>query len=702
MLPKNADVLDEGSPFTLGATPLPDARGVNFAVFSEHAEAVELCLFERGTDGTPRETRRFALEHRTDGIWHGVCTAANPGTLYGYRVYGPDRPGLRFQPERLALDPYARKLAADPNDSGLRENGAPPAVVPGTQDDFDWGDDRPPRISWGETVLYEAHVKGLTIGRADLPEGERGTFAGAASDTMLNYYRELGVTALELLPIQQRLDETRLTRQGLTNYWGYNTIAFFTPDLRYHSPAHPGDAIRQCKTMIRRLHQAGIEVILDIVLNHTGEGEADQPGFSMRLIDNETYYRLHREDPRRYEDVTGCGNTINAEHPRVVQWMMDCLRYWVTEFHVDGFRFDLAAALGRRRTSHGDAQFDPHAPFFGAILQDPILSRVKLIAEPWDPGPNGYQAGRFPAPFFEWNDRYRDTIRRFWRGDDVPLHETAARLAGSGDIYPRHTQGVHTGINFITAHDGFTLNDLVTYNEKHNAANGEENRDGHDTNYSYNFGIEGPEGIGEGQLSIRDQRRRQMRNLMAMLLLSRGTPLLSAGDEIWRTQGGNNNAYCQDNSVSWLDWDVDEPRHEFRNFVRNLVRLRAEQQALREFRVHGPRSVAGENVRWFAPDGGEPGHNDWTAPRREFGVVFFPNGELPAAGDPRRVLLILVNGGGEEVFFQLPDLNQANRTIVWTRVFDTVHSGFDTARHARPGGEKYHMQARSVATFFLE
>lgn len=694
---KNTDVLTEGSPFPLGAVHLPQQNAVNFALYSEHAEAVELCLFERQAENAPfREIRRYSLEHRTDGVWHGVCAGAGPGTLYGYRVHGPERSGFAFQPDRLAIDPYARRLAADPNDLIIRQQGAPPAVVLG-KDEFDWGEDRPPRIAWGETVLYEAHVKGLTVGRSDLPEGERGTFAGVASDAMLEYYREMGITALELLPIQLRMDEVHLVRQGLTNYWGYNTIAFFAPDPRYHSPLHPGDEIQQCKTMIRRLHQAGIEVILDIVLNHTGEGGPDQPGFSMRLIDNPTYYRLHPEDSNRYYDVTGCGNTLNAEHPRVVQWMMDCLRYWVREFHVDGFRFDLASALGRRAAQSG-GRFDPHAPFFGAILQDPILSRVKLIAEPWDLGEDGYHAGRFSAPFFEWNDRYRDAMRRFWRGDGVPLHEVAARLAGSGDIYPRYTQGVHTGINFITAHDGFTLNDLVTYNEKHNEANGEENRDGHDTNYSHNFGVEGPVGVGDADFSIRESRRRQMRNMTAMFLLSRGTPMLSAGDEVWRTQGGNNNAYCQDNAVSWLDWDVDASREEFRNFVRDLLRLRREQKALREFRLHGVHTVAGENVRWYAPDGKEPGHDDWMAPRREFGVVFFPNGEIPRANDPQRVLLILVNGGDEAVFFRLPDLE---RDVVWTRLFDTIHPGFDGARHARPGGEEYHIQERSVAAFFL-
>ncbi|MEQ9365728.1 MAG: glycogen debranching protein GlgX [Leptospirales bacterium] len=693
---ENMEVLGEGSPFPLGATALPEG-GVNFTLYARDAEAVELCLFEVAAGGGFRESRRYLMEHRTDGVWHGVCAAAGPGSLYAYRVHGPDRPGLCFQPDRPALDPCARLLAADPNDPVFRSRGAPPAMVAGP-DDFDWGEDCPPRTPWGETVIYEAHVKGLTAAHPNVPPADRGTFAGAASDVMLEYYRELGVTALELLPIQQRLDETHLARQGLTNYWGYNTLAFFIPDRRYRSPGRPGDAADQCKAMIRRLHAAGIEVILDIVLNHTAEGGLDQPGFSQRLIDNKTYYRHDAQHPARYHDVTGCGNTLNADHPRVVQWMMECLRYWVREFHVDGFRFDLAATLGRRSPEREGGGFDSHAPLFSAILQDPMVSRVKLIAEPWDTGEDGYQAGRFSEPFFEWNDRFRDTLRRFWRGDDVPLHETAARLAGSGDLYPRQAQGVHTGINFITAHDGFTLNDLVSYNVKHNEANGEDNRDGHDSNYSHNFGVEGPVGLGEADFEVRERRRRQMRNLMASFLLSRGVPMLSAGDEIWRTQGGNNNAYCQDNAVSWLDWEPDSPRVEFRSFVRDLLKLRQEQRALREFRLHGEVGVAGENVRWFLPDGSEPGHDDWTAPRREFGVVFFPNGEIPRPQDPRRVMLILVNAAERAAFFRLPDLD---RVVVWERLFDTVHSGFDRGGHARPGGEEYHMQERSLAVFVL-
>ncbi|MCR9142940.1 MAG: glycogen debranching protein GlgX [bacterium] len=693
---QNTETLGEGSPFPLGASVLRGG-GVNFALYAGHAEGVELCIFELVPGGGFRESRRYRLEHCTDGVWHGVCAAAGPNWMYAFRVYGPEQPGFYFDPHRPALDPYARRLAADPNDPIVRVGGPPPAVVPG-EDDFEWGADRPPRIAWGESVIYEAHVKGLTAAHEQVPPEERGTFAGAASDVMLEYYRELGVTALELLPVQQRLDETHLVLQGLTNYWGYNTIAFFVPDERFRCPSRPGDAAYQLKDMVRRLHAAGIEVILDIVFNHTAEGGTDQPAFSQRLIDNQAYYRTHPDDPARYHDVTGCGNTLNADHPRVVQWIMDCLRYWIHEFHVDGFRFDLAGALGRRSPDREGGAFDSHAPLFAAILQDPVVSRVKLIAEPWDAAEDGYYAGRFAEPFFEWNDRFRDTLRRFWRGDDVPLHETTARLAGSGDIFSRQAQGVHTGINFITAHDGFTLNDLVSYNEKHNAANGEENRDGHDNNYSWNFGVEGPVGLGEVDFEIRERRRRQMRNLMATFLLSRGVPMLAAGDEVWRTQGGNNNAYCQDNAVSWLDWNTDEPREEFRNFVRDLLKLRHEQRALREFRRHGETGVAGENVRWLLPNGFEPGHDDWTAARREFSAVFFPNGEIPRPEDPRRVMLILVNAGHEARVFRLPELERA---VVWERLFDTVHPGFDRGAHARPGGEEYHMSDRSVAVFVL-
>lgn len=636
--------------------------------------------------GTLRESHRYRLRSHTDGVWHGVCAAAAPGTIYGYRVYGPHGPGLRFEPERLALDPCARGLAADPNEPAVRAAGGPPAIVQALQSDFDWSGDGAPRTPWSETVVYEAHVKGLTATRLELPEAERGTFAGLASDAMLEHYRELGVTALELLPLQQRLDEAHLVRQGLTNYWGYNTIAFFVPDERFRSEAHPGDAAHQLKAAIYRLHQAGIEVILDVVFNHTGEGGVDQPASSQRLIDNRSYYRLDPADPDRYADVTGCGNTINAEHPRVVQWIMDCLRYWVQEFHVDGFRFDLATALGRR---FGDG-FDPRAPLFAALLQDPELARVKLIAEPWDPGEDGYQGGRFPEPFFEWNDDYRDTLRRYWRGDPVTLRDTAACLAGSSDRFARRVQGVPAGINYITAHDGFTLNDLVSYNEKHNEANGEDNRDGHDTNYSRNYGREGPPG--DGDFELREIRRRQTRNFMATLFLSRGVPMLQAGDEFWRTQAGNNNAYCQDNPNGWLDWDLDEARCEFRDFVRDLIQLR------RECEIQAVENEQGveQAMRWFLPDGTEPASADWSADHyRSFGVIL-TSGGVPPQGHPRSALLALFNAGEDGVHFHLP---QPDGGAVWERKFDTVRPGFDQAHYARPGGEEYRMQGRSVAAF---
>ncbi len=686
-----------GRPYPPGATPDRDGGGVNFALFSEHAESVDLCLFTAdGPDFT--ESHRFTLSDCADGVWHGYVRGAGPGTLYGYRVSGS---GQSFDPKLLAIDPYARELFEDPNAERYRDGGGPPAVVTGAAD-FDWGDDRRPETPWSRTLIYEGHVKGLSRRHPDVPEAERGRYAGVASDAMIAHYRELGVSAVELLPVQQHIDEPHLIERKLTNYWGYATIAYCVPDLRYATSA--ASAVREFQEMVRRLHAAGIEVILDVVLNHSGEGPREDPGRSFRLIDDLSYYHTVSAEDRRYYDASGCGNTLRLSHPRVLQFALDCLRYWASVFHVDGFRFDLAACLGRRGEEH-DFRFDPGAAFFTAVAQDPILAPLKLIAEPWDLGADGYQSGNFPAPFFEWNDRYRDAVRRFWRGDEIPLHETAARLAGSGDVFPRRRSsggGVHTGISYVTAHDGFTLRDLVSYNHKHNEANGEDNRDGHEENLSYNFGLEGS---AEDNLEVQELRRRQMRNFMATLFLSRGVIMFSAGDEYGRTQGGNNNAYCQDNEMTWLDWNLDGAALELRSFVSDLARLRREQRSVREFFVHGEAGLAGENVGWLMPSGEEPGHEDWAHTRRCFGAIFFPDGVLRIA-DGQTVLLVLWNVSDAEVVFQLPShlaaKNESTEVSAWLRLFDTVQPGFDRARHARPGGDVYRLQPRSMAAFVPE
>lgn len=682
-----------GRSFPLGATP--DRDGVNFALFSGHATAVELCLFTVRGSGY-EESERFVLRDVTDGVWHGFVRGAGPGTLYGYRVYGDDQ---SFDPKLLAIDPYARQLFEDPNAERYRSGGGPPAVVTPARPDFDWGDDRRPETPWARTVIYEGHVKGLTAGDAEVPEQERGRYGGVASDAMIEHYRNLGVTAVELLPVQQHIDEPHLVERALTNYWGYATIAYFVPNLRYAGSG--AGAVREFQTMVRRLHAAGIEVILDVVLNHSGEGPRTDPGRSFRLIDDLSYYHTVAQQ-ERYYDASGCGNTLRLSHPRVLQFALDCLRYWAETFHVDGFRFDLAACLGRRGEYDG-FRFDPTASFFAAIAQDPVLSPLKLIAEPWDLGDAGHQTGNFPAPFFEWNDRYRDAVRRFWRGDEIPLHETAARLAGSGDVFPRRlSSGVHTGINYVTSHDGFTLRDLVTYNHKHNEANGEDNRDGHEENLSYNFGIEGP---AEDNLEVQELRRRQMRNFMATLFLSRGVLMFPAGDEHGRTQGGNNNAYCQDNAMTWLDRNLNTSGREFQAFVSDLSRLRREQRAVREFVLHGDAGLAGENVCWLTPSGEEPGHDDWAHTRRCFGALFFPDGAF-VTNDGQTTLLVLWNTSAEEIMFRLPahiKTNTVSEEIsAWVRLFDTVHAGFDRARHARPGGDGYRLQPRSMAVFVPE
>lgn len=696
-----------GKPYPLGATW--DGEGVNFAIFSEHAERVELCLFD-GPEAT-WETARIPLPARTDFVWHGYLSDIRPGQLYGYRVSGPYDPsaGHRFNPAKVVLDPYAKRigrtlrwndavygypvdhpegdLTPDPRDS------APFAPLAAVLDSaFDWGDDQQPRTPWHETVIYEVHVKGFTARYPDVPEHLRGTCLGLASDAAVRHLRALGVTAVELLPVHQAASERRLVRAGLTNYWGYNTLAFFAPDVRFATV--PDRAVAEFKTMVRRLHAAGLEVILDVVYNHTAEGGREGPTLSFRGIDNRSYYRLRPDARAEYVDCTGCGNTFNAAHPRVLQLIMDSLRYWVLEMHVDGFRFDLACTLARGRSGYGE--FDRDSAFLQAIQQDPVLSRVKLIAEPWDLGPSGYQAGNFPSPWAEWNDRYRDAVRRFWRGDAGQVPELATRLAGSSDLYERGGRAPTAGINFVTAHDGFTLADLVSYEKKRNVANREANRDGAHDNLSWSCGIEGETSDPE----ILALRARQKRNFLATLLLSQGVPMLCGGDELGRTQHGNNNAYCQDDETSWFDWDLTPADRELLALVRRLIRFRREHPVLRRrcfLRGTSTPDPGAGDVTWFGPDGREVTDEAWSRGSPKcLGMRL--GGDAIQETDDRGVrsiddtLLALFNADDREVRFTLPENGQV---ASWTCVLDTAVSRMRPA--AFRAGEAYALVDHSVA-----
>ncbi|HYE20574.1 MAG TPA: glycogen debranching protein GlgX, partial [Tepidisphaeraceae bacterium] len=609
-----------GRPYPLGATW--DGAGVNFAIFSEHATRVELCLFDSADDA--RESARITLPEQTDMVWHGYFPDVEPGQLYGYRVYGPYDPpaGHRFNPNKVVLDPYAkaigRDLAWDDSLFGYRigaddlafdgrDNAAhcPLAAVIDTA--FTWGDDRPPRTPWHKTVIYEAHVRGLTMRHPEVPESKRGTYAALASEPVIKHLLDLGVTAVELLPVHCHLDDRHLLDRGLTNYWGYNTLSYFASHLEYASRQTPWRAVQEFKSMVRSLHAAGIEVILDVVYNHTCEGNHMGPTVSWRGIDNAAYYRLSPQDRRYYVDFTGCGNTLNVRHPRVLQMIMDSLRYWATEMHVDGFRFDEAAALARELFD-----VDRLSGFFDVIHQDPVLSQVKLIAEPWDVGPGGHQVGNFPVQWTEWNARFRDPVRRFWKGEGGLVSELATRLAGSSDLYQDDGRKPYASINYVTCHDGFTLQDLVSYNAKHNQANREDNRDGPDDNHSWNCGAEGP----TDDPAVLALRERQKRNLIATLLFSQGVPMLLAGDELGRTQRGNNNAYCHDDDLTWVSWELDAPRRQFLEFVQRCVRVRREQPVFHRRKWFQDRDIRGAgvtDVSWFEPTGREMGDRAWAA-----------------------------------------------------------------------------------------
>jgi glycogen operon protein len=671
--------LAAGSPAPLGASW--DGSGVNFALFSEHATAVELCLFDAAQPAV--ETARLRMPERSEHVWHGYLSGARPGQLYGFRVHGPYEParGHRFNPAKLLLDPYARAIAGPVvwHETLAGEGASASDAVPSRSDSaghvpkcvvvddaFTWGDDRPPRVPWHETVIYEAHLRGLTMRHPEVEPALRGTYLGLASDPILEHLRSIGVTTIELLPVHQAADDRQLAARGLTNYWGYSSVGYFAPDARYAS-GRRGEQVAEFKTMVRRLHGAGIEVVLDVVYNHSGEGGSSGATLSLRGIDNAVYYRVEPGQAQRYVDFTGCGNTLDLTQPRVLQMVADSLRYWVEQMHVDGFRFDLAPALAR-----GARDFDPHAAFLTLLRQDPVLSRVKLIAEPWDLGPDGYRTGGFPAGFAEWNDRFRDGSRRFWRGDAGAVAELASRLAGSSDLFGYGDRAPTASINFVTCHDGFTLRDLVSYERKHNQANGEDNRDGNDANLSRNWGVEGQ----TSATSILRQRERMARNLLATLFLSQGVPMLSHGDELGRTQAGNNNAYCQDNEISWVDWaSVDADLLEF---VRELARLRRDFPALRRRRfLHGAPSRDGgpKDVTWVRADGQEMTAVDWRdGASHVLGVLLDGEWHDPHAGrdEAEDLLLLLLNAGSRTRSFSLP---QSSGPGAWHVLIDTAHGG---------------------------
>ena len=690
-----------GKPYPLGATW--DGMGVNFSLFSEHATGVELCLFD--SPQATHEASRVTLTEHSDMVWHGYFPEIRPGQLYGYRVDGRYDPqaGKRFNPSKLLLDPYAKQIGrphrwsdevfgyqvgepgTDLHDDRDSAPFAPLAAV--VDPAFSWGDDRPPDIPWHETVIYEVHVKGFTTRHPDIPEYLRGTYRGLASEPARRHLKGLGVTAVELMPVHQHASERVLIDRGLTNYWGYNSLAFFAPDIRYASS--PENAVTDFKTMVRMLHDGGLEVILDVVYNHTAEGNRHGPTISLRGIDNEAYYRL-KFDRGAYLDFTGCGNTLNMTHPLVLQLIMDSLRYWVLEMHVDGFRFDLASALARELYD-----VDKLGAFFDIIQQDPVLSQVKLIAEPWDLGEGGYQVGNFPVLWTEWNGKYRDNIRRLWRGDAGQVSEFATRLVGSSDLYEGDGRSPSASINFVTAHDGFSLEDLVSYEQKHNEANGEDNRDGTDDNLSWNCGAEGP----TSDPTVKKLREQQKRNFMATLLLSQGVPMICGGDEVARTQQGNNNAYCQDNDISWFNWQLSTTSREFLAFTQEMVRFRAAHPVLRRRRFFRGRRLRGVDVKdiaWFDPHGEEMTDVGWNTPHvRCLGVRLAGDAMEETDARGQRVvddtLLILLNTHDEMVPFTLPP---SGRRRSWTLTIDTSEG--HTRRRRIRSGHAYDLQGRSL------
>jgi glycogen operon protein len=678
-----------GRPYPLGAAW--DGAGVNFALFSEHATAVDLCLF--AADDPGREVARVPMRERTDLVWHAYLPQLAPGQRYGYRVHGPWAPhaGHRFNPAKVLLDPYAKAIAGalvwDDRVFGHRRDAAgeaaddrdsaaavPKSVV--VDPTFPWGDDRPLQTPWRDTVIYEVHVKGFTARHPGVPVGRRGTYAGFTSPAVIDHLRALRVTAVELLPVHQAVTEDDLARRGLTNYWGYDSIGFFAPDARFSSSGAGGEQVREFKTMVKTLHHAGIEVILDVVYNHTAERDHEGPTLCFRGIDNAAYYRLAAGTAGRYVDYTGCGNTLNMRHPRTLQLIMDSLRYWITEMHVDGFRFDLASALAREFHD-----VDRLAAFFDLVHQDPVVSQVKLIAEPWDLGAGGYQVGNFPVGWAEWNGRYRDAVRRFWRGDRHQLGELATRLAGSSDLYESDGRRPYASVNFVTAHDGFTLRDLVTYDRRHDEANGEAQAGGAHDQLSWNGGVEGP----TEEPAVAALRERRIRTFLATLFVSQGVPMLLGGDEIGRTQQGNSNAYCQDNETSWFDWRLDARAGALLDFTRRLIQFRCTHPELRRrkfFQGHALCAAGMKDLAWLLPDGREIQAHEWArSTMRAFG--FRLCGDAMDDVDERGerltadTLLVFLNAERVPVPFVVPGTS-ASQT--WERLVDTA----DEAAEPKP------------------
>jgi len=698
-----------GKPYPLGATWDPDRQGTNFAIYSELAYEVELCVFRSPGDAEPGATYR--LRERTGYVWHGFVPGLGPGTFYGYRINGPyqvDR-GHRCNPFKLLVDPYARALAGpvdyaahpyaypfdQPGDDWVMDDefdftGVPKGVVIDTG--FDWQDDQPPRIPWAETVIYEAHVKGLTMLHPDIPREMRGTYRAVSHPAIVEHLKSIGVTALELLPVHEIADEPFLVARGLRNYWGYSTLNFFSPEGRYAFARDYGEQVREFKEMVRTLHKAGIEVILDVVYNHTAEGHHLGPTLSFKGIDNPTYYRLVPHNPRFYMDYTGTGNSLNLRHPQTLQLVMDSLRYWVQEMHVDGFRFDLAATLARELH-----EVDRLSSFFDVIHQDPVISQVKLIAEPWDVGEGGYQVGNFPVLWAEWNGKYRDTVRAYWRGDPGTLGELGYRLTGSSDLYEDDGRRPHASINFITAHDGFTLHDLVCFNHKHNDANGEGNRDGTDHNLSYNFGVEGP----TDRADIMRQRERQKRNFIATLLLSQGVPMICGGDEIGRTQYGNNNAYCQDNEIGWVGWRMTDEKRCLLEFTRKVARLRREHPTFRRRKFFRGREIRGSQVKdlvWLRPDGKDMTDIEWNSGMvRCFGMALGGDAMEEWDDHGRHIVdddfLLLFNADGGSMDFTIPAFGRSKR---WEVVLDTSEPELAEGARTLAPGEMVTLEGRSM------
>ena len=700
--------LREGSSFPLGATWT--GLGVNFALFSATATKVELCLFD---DQGEKEIERIELPEYTDEVWHGFVPDARPGTIYGYRVHGPYEPenGHRYNPNKLVLDPYAKavvgKLRFGPelfgyklesfDDRTFDDRDSAPLMLKCRVVDpaFTWGRVRAPNVPWDRTIVYELHARGFTKLHPDVPEPLRGTFRGLGHPSVVDYLRRLGITAVELLPIHTFVDDPYLLEKGLVNYWGYNTISFFAPERRYASV--PDFAFSEFKEMVARLHDAGIEVILDVVYNHTAEGNERGPTLSFKGIDNASYYRLLPDQRRYYINDTGTGNTFNLSHQRVLQMVTDSLRYWVEEMRVDGFRFDLGTILGRE--PYG---FDEGGGFLDSCRQDPVLSSIKLIAEPWDCGPGGYQVGGFPPGWAEWNDKFRDTVRRFWKGDEGQMADFGKRLTASGDVFNRRGRKPWASVNFVTAHDGFTLHDVVSYNDKHNEANGEDNRDGSSSNHSWNLGAEGP----TDDAGIRALRQRQKKNLLGTLLLSQGTPMLTAGDEFGRTQRGNNNAYCQDNEISWVDWNFGAEGEELRAFVARLTELRRDHAVLRRTRFFTRdwnEEIGVRDLTWIAPSGSEMGAEQWSDPFAKcMGALF--DGRAQATGIRKRgsdtTMLLIVNAAENLVRFTLPQV-AAGRG--WMRLIDTNLSEAEDEEDAGrfKFGDEYEVTPRSLLLFRL-